>query len=157
MTKQAHAKMEWVVEAVRHGLEGDAAVAFIHRHGYAMTVAGIARHLRQMGGRGSLQDLINHGKTNREVLQILLPDEDLGDLPDDLPSQGDLFAEARPPDVDPALLPTYDTRKLTVKLPEDVYEALRFAAKAEQKSQNDLIVEILTRALSQMPVDADEE
>jgi plasmid stability protein len=36
-------------------------------------------------------------------------------------------------------------------MPEDLYEAIRLAAKAERKSQNDLIVDILTAALSQVP------
>ena len=154
MAKTAHAKLELVVEAVRHGLEGDAAVEFIHRHGYAMTVAGIAKHLRRMGGRGKVQEVINQGKSNHEVLRILFPEENFDDLPPEPPSQGELFADTPPPASlanEEGLASQIETRKITLKVPEDLYEAIRIAAKAEHKSQNDLIIEILTRALSQMP------
>ncbi len=155
MPMQTLAKRERIIEAVRHGFEGDAAVEFIHQNGYAMSTAGIARHLRAMGGRGKIQDLINDGKTNRQVLEICFPEADLSEVPWVEPSQGELFhAESEP--VGPVTdederRPLYETAKISARVPADVYEAIRLAAKAEHKSQNQLIVEILTTALSNMP------
>ncbi|MFP4499868.1 MAG: hypothetical protein ACLFTT_02610 [Candidatus Hydrogenedentota bacterium] len=155
MSGQVMAKRERVIEAVRHGLEGDAALAFIHESGFALTQAGIARHLRAMGGRGRIQELIAAGKSNREILGAFYPEEDLAFLPEPEPTQGDLFAgdETEPP---PHPLPfqndsQFETTKLTVRLPNYVYNALRIAARAEEKPQNQLLVEILTAALGNMP------
>lgn len=148
-------KQERVVEAVRHGFDGDAAVEFIHQNGYAIAPAGIARHLRIMGGRGRIQELIAAGKSNVEILAACFPDDDLSDFEPTPPSQGELFAEDEVAAVTiPFELPDaplYETAKLTVRLPADLYEAIRIAARIENKPQNQLIVEILTSALSKMP------
>ena len=156
MTKQTRAKQERIVEAVRRGLEGDAAVEFVRNSGYAMTVAGIARHLRSMGGRGAVQSFLNEGKTNKEILEVCFPDDDLSDVPIEPPRQPDLFvSEAPPASSDGAEthgIPLYETRKMSIKLPADLYEAIRVAAKAEGLGQNQLIVDILTSALSRMPL-----
>ena len=80
MAKQTNAKLERVVEAVRQGLEGDAAIEFIHQSGFAMTPAGIARHLRRMGGRGRIQELIDEGLTNVKILRTCLPEADLSQI-----------------------------------------------------------------------------
>ncbi|MCC6488948.1 MAG: ribbon-helix-helix protein, CopG family [Candidatus Hydrogenedentes bacterium] len=40
---------------------------------------------------------------------------------------------------------------MSIKVPADLYEAIRLAAKAEGKSQNELIVDVLTSALSRIP------
>ena len=61
-------KQERVIEAVRRSLEGDAAIAFVRRSGFALTQAGIARHLRSMGGRRRVQELLESGNTNAEAL-----------------------------------------------------------------------------------------
>ena len=50
-----------------------------------------------------------------------------------------------------ALRPEYGSRKMTIEIPEDSYEALRIAARIEGKSRNDLIAEILRTALSRIP------
>jgi len=155
MAQHVNAKRELVVEAVRQGLEGDDAIEFIRQSGYAMTQAGVARHLRLLGGRGRVQELINDGKSTLEILQICLPDEDFSDIEQEPPDQGELFSE----DViqstgsleDRINAPLYETTRMSIRLPADLYEAIRVAAKVERKSQNLLIVEILESALSQMP------
>lgn len=155
MAKQVRAKQERVIEAVRQGLEGERAVEFIHHGGYAMTVTGIARHLRSMGGRGRIQELIDGGKTNLEILQTCFPEENLGDIHPLVLRQGELFvdvASQKDEDLlDSADAPLYETAKVSVRLPADLYEAIRLAARAERKSQNQLIVELLTKALSCLP------
>lgn len=151
MTKQIRAKQERVIEAVREGLEGDAAVEFIHQNGYAMTQAGIARHLRSMGGRAQVQDYIHQGFSNVEILAKAFPEDRPEDLPAEMPSQGELFHDANEPLPFSIDGPLYDSRKLSIRIPTDLYEAIRLAARGEGKSQNELIVEILTTALSRMP------
>jgi len=155
MPKQVRAKQERIVEAVRHGLEGEAAAEFIRQSGYAMTVAGIARHLRSMGGRGHVQELINAGKTNNEIMCICFPDVSPDDLPVEPPSQGELFEQELKMHValanDEGGVPLYETTKVSFRAPADLYEAIRIAAKAEHKTQSQLIVDILTEALSKMP------
>lgn len=156
--KQAREKQERIIESVRQGLEGDSAVAFVRENGYAMTSAGIARHLHRMGGRGKIQELVDEGHTNLEVLQLCFPEEDLQDLHEKPPTQEDLFpTEVSAPSRRGLRkdLPLYETTKMAIKVPADLYEALRLAAKAERKTQNQLVVEILTSALSRMP-DMDE-
>lgn len=151
MTKQIRAKQERVIEAVRQGFEGDAAVEFIHQSGFAMTPAGIARHLRSMGGRAQVQDFVHQGLTNVEILAKCFPEDAPEDLPPEQPSQGELFEDASDPLPFSIDGPLYDTRKLSIRVPSDLYEAIRLAARGEGKSQNELIVEILTSALSRMP------
>ena len=153
---QTQAKRERIVEAVRHGLEGDTAVGFVHQSGYAMTAAGIARHLRAMGGRGTIHDLIDQGLTNVEIIQTCFPDADLSELKAAPPTQGELFgvevvASAALPPPASTDAPLYETTKVSLRVPADLYEAIRLAAKVEKKTQTQLIVEILTSALSQMP------
>lgn len=154
MTSQARAKQERIIEAVRRGLEGDAAIEFVCQSGYAMNTASIARHLRSLGGRGHIEQLISEGKSNIEILQLCFPEEDIVRLPAAPPTQFELFEEeARPmtPLGEPEDSPLYETVKLTVHLPADLYEALRMAARAENRTRNEIIVDILTSALSQMP------
>ncbi len=151
---QTHSKQERIIEAVRHGLEGMAAVEFIQKSGYQMTTAGIARNLRVMGGRGRILKLINEGKSNLEIMQICFPNEDLSHLRPEPPTQGELFVPGEKPRAGSLVRlrnePTYETRKMAIKVPADLYEAIRLASKAEGKSQNDLIVDVLTSALSRM-------
>ncbi len=160
MVRQTRAKCERIIEAVRHGLEGDSAVEFIRQSGYAMTTAGVARHLRAMGGRGRVQALIREDKTNFDILQTCFPNDDLEILRRQPPSQGELFEE---PGVHSTLthtsmdVPLYETAKMSIRLPADLYEAIRLASRAEGKSQNQLIVEILTAALSRMPQPMEQE
>jgi len=153
-SRQTREKQERVVEAVRRGLEGPAAVEFIHHAGYAITQPGIARHLRSMGGRGKVQEMIGEGKSNREILEASFPDEDI-DLPGPAPRQPELFAteagQPAPPEPSEAHAAVYDTVKMTVRMPADLHEAIKIAAKVEGKAQNDLIVDILTHHLSQIP------
>lgn len=163
-TKHAIAKKERVIEAVRQGLEGDAAVEFIQQSGHAITSPGIARHLRHWGGRARLQELIEEGKTNIEIIGLFHPEADLEPLRREPPNQGELFHQEEmpaPPSNVESLhnedLPLYETVKMTLRLPSDLHEAIRIAAKAENKTQNDLVVEILTTTLSRMPVRPAEE
>ncbi|GMW03539.1 MAG: hypothetical protein AMXMBFR84_46730 [Candidatus Hydrogenedentota bacterium] len=155
MTKHRDAKRERIVEAVRLGYEGEDAVAFVRQSGFVMSGAGIARHLKSMGGWTRLRELIDQGKTNVEILEICCPDVDVSQLPSEPPSQGILFDEAAPrtgASGDDPEGPVYETRKMAIKVPADLYEAIRLAAKAERKTHNDIIVDILTTALSQVPV-----
>ncbi len=160
MVKQTRMKQERIIEAVRHGLEGEAAVEFIHASGYAMNVQAMLRHLQSMGGRRRVQDLISMGRTNAEILAICFPGAEVPatGVP---PSQGVLFGheEQGEPASEYGLIsaPLFETTKLTVSMPSDLYEALSFAAKAEGKRRNDLIVEILTVAMSRMPASRDRE
>ena len=161
MASKSILKQERIIEAVRQALEGDEAINFVRQSGYAIASAGFTRLLNQLGGREHVQKRIQKGKTNLEILAECFPDADLSDLPHPEPVQEELFVDLTagkgadwPP---PGDGPLYDTVKLTLNLPSDVYEALRLAARAEHKSQNQLIVEILTTALSQMrpPMDGD--
>lgn len=163
-SKTTHAKQERIIEAVRLGLEGDAAVEFVRESGFAMTSAGIARHLRSMGGRGHVQELIDADLSNTEILQHCFPEEDMSHLHEAPPSQQELFdSEEHTPAVPPPDLTAagmFETRKIALRLPSDLYEAIRLAAKAENTSKNQLIVDILTSALAQMPnlpMDEEEE
>jgi hypothetical protein len=148
-------KQERVIEAVRRGLDGDAAVAFIRNCGYAMSPVGIARHLKSLGGRAAVETLISEGRNNIEIIQQLNPEADTADLPVPEPSQQELFVDLTTGDHGPALddleRAGFETTKMTLRLPTDVYEALRLASRAENRTQNELIVDILTNALSQMP------
>lgn len=153
MARQMTAKQERVVEAVRGGLVGDAAVEFIRHSGYAMNVPGIARHLRKMGGRGRVQELIDEGLTNREILETCLPGADLSGLKPEPLTQGELFKGkskgfGEPPGKDS---PLYTTTKLSIRIPAELSEAIRAAAQAEHKSQNQLIVDLLASILSREP------
>lgn len=154
MTKQLRQKQERVIEAVRQDLEGDAAVEFVRNSGYAMSSAGIARHLRSMGGRGAVKAMIEEGKSNVDIMEICFPEAELDELPQEPPTQAELFVAEPPPHelaADEKRATLYETRKMAVKVPADLYDAIRLAAKAEGVSQNQLIVDILTTALSQIP------
>ena len=150
---QTRAKQECIIEAVRQGLEGDGAVEFVCRSGYAMNTSAIVRRLRAMGGRGHILELIRQGKSNPEILRICLPDTPEEEAPPAPPRQEELFVQ--PPDADRAATPDdqplYETTKVTIRLPSDLFEAIRLAARAEGKSQNQIIVEVLTSGLSRMP------
>ena len=156
---QTRAKLERIVEAVRQGLEGDAAVEFVMRNGFAINTAAIARHLRAMGGRGRIHELIRKRKSNADIVRICLDGmapETAIPLP---PKQDDLFPPARQSD-DASLSdghPLYDTTKVSLRLPSDLFEAIRLAAKAEGTTQNQLIVDLLTRSLSRLPVPLSED
>lgn len=119
-----------------------------------MTQSGYRRHLTRMGGRDNVERLIRSGKNNREIMEFLFPQADLSVLPLEPPVQGELFVDltvAGPREPLPPDSPVYDTVKLTLHLPADVYEALRLAARGEGKTQNQLIVDLLTTALSRGP------
>ena len=154
MTKaqqQTREKQLQVIEAVRRGLEGTDAIDFIRQSGYAMTPSGIARHLRSMGGRATVAERIADGMSNVDVLQAAFPDEDLGDVAAAEPSQADLFGEEDPAPVAHAPQSMFESVRMTIRVPEDVHEAIKIAAKVEGKRQNDLIVELLEQGLSRLP------
>lgn len=148
-----HAKQERLIEAVRQGLEGLAAVEFIQKSGFAVTVPLIAKHLRAMGGRGRIEALIRDGKSNFEIMEVCFPEADLTHLRVGPPSQGELFGTTggAPPARGTRPENLYEVRKMAIKVPADLYEAIRLAARAEGVSQNELIVDVLTTALSRLP------
>jgi len=160
---QAQQKQERVIEAVRQGLEGEDAVDFIRQSGYAVTTTGIARHLRKMGGRGHILELIHDGKDNWAILQACYPEESFDHIAVLPPSQCDLFTENPPaPKVPESLLnhqDLFESTKIQLKIPNDLLEALRLAAKVEKTSQSQIIIDILTSAMSQLPrrMDSDHE
>jgi len=152
MVTQAQKKHERIVEAVRLGLDGETAVDFVRQSGFAVTTTGIARHLRKMGGRGHIVALINEGRSNWEILQAAYPEERFEHLTVLPPSQGELFGES--PKVPHNLLPfqdLFESTKITLNLPNDLLEAIRMAAKAEKTTQSQLIIDILTSAMSRVP------
>lgn len=155
MVTQTQQKQERVIEAVRQGLDGEAAVDFIRQSGFAVTTAGIARHLRKLGGRGHIVELIKAGHDNWEILQAGYPEEPFEHIAVMPPSQGELFSSnPSPPKVPESLLhhqDLFESTKITLKLPNDLLEALRIAAKVEKTTQSQLIVDILTSAMSQIP------
>lgn len=154
--KHSRLKQERVIEAVRHGLQGDAAVEFIHNSGYAMTNAGIARHLRSMGGRGLVQDRINEGMSNYDILAQIFPKDELEGIERPEPNQQELFLAEPGSKADSGEDP-YEFTKITLKIPSDLYEAIKLAAHAENKSRSDLIIEILETTLSRMPQKTDDQ
>lgn len=155
MVTQAHQKQERVIEAVRQGLEGESAVDFIRQSGFALNLAGVARHLRKLGGRGQIVEYIGQGLSNWEILQTAYPGEQFDHIAVLPPSQGDLFSDKpAAPKVPESLLhhqDLFESTKITLKIPNDLHEALRLAARAEKTTQSQLIVDILTTALSQVP------
>jgi hypothetical protein len=154
--KQMRAKQERVLEAVRHDFEGDAAIEFIRESGFAIDSAGIARILRRLGGRARVQEMMAEGQSNIEILEGCFPQEDFSALQSAMPpSQPDLFStEASGGHLEsfPGLAEEeFETTKMTLRVPSDLFEAIRLAARAEGKSRSDLIIEILTTALSHLP------
>jgi len=147
MASQTDAKRERVIEAVRKGLEGDAALAFIHESGFAMTQAGIARHLRALGGTGKVAESIQSGQSNAEILAANGPAKKPSPTPDDSGRRVRNLSEDE----------LFPTKKLTLQLPSDLLEAVRAAAKSMGLSQNQVIVDVLSRGLSSMPEDKGEE
>lgn len=156
MQKQLHLKQERIIEAVRRGLEGDALIGFIHESGYAINPMAVLRFLRIMGGRIRIQEGIARGLTNREILQLGIPEADLSEIPETPPRQVELFENKEitegPIAFRPAFPELFETTKMTLSLPSDLYESVRLAAKAEGKSKTQLIVDILTTALSRTPM-----
>lgn len=154
MTTKNVAKQERVIESIRRGLTGEAAVKFVRQSGFAITDTAMTRAVHSMGGRERIQALINEGKSNVEVLQIAFPAADANELKE-LSARK---AEHRSPAavegnilLHPEDHPLYETAKMTIHLPADVYEAIRLAARAEGRTQNQLIVDLLTWGLSQIP------
>ena len=147
MAGQSDAKRERVIEAVRKGLEGDAALAFIRQSGFAMTQAGIARHLRALGGTGKVAQSIKTGQSNTEILAANEPPR----KPSRTPAEPDRQARALSDDE------LFPTKKLTLQLPSELLEAVRAAAKSTGLSQNQVIVDVLNRGLSRMPARETEE
>lgn len=154
MSQHILEKLERIVETVRRRLEGDAAVAFVHESGHRVTPLGMVRFLRSMGGRAAIQERIDQGKGNVEILQELFPSSRAGRLRVPPPVQQDLFST-----VDLSSEPLYapghaddefDTTRMTIRLPNDVYHALTLAARVEGVSRNQLLVDLLTAALSRM-------
>lgn len=148
------AKQERVIETVRLGLVDEAAVDFVHSCGFAITGKGVARCVHAMGGIDRIQTLINEGKSNVEILEICFPETRSAELKAHMsPLPENLSSGPSPiePFVRPDDAPLYDTVKITLHLPADVSEAVKLAAHAEGKTQQQMIVELLTYALSRLP------
>lgn len=148
-------KQERVIEAVRRGLEGESAVAFVRQSGFLVTPLGLVRHLRTLGGRARILELIHEGKSNVEILELQFPSERLARLQAVPQEQADLFGGvdlSHEPVNLPNLLPgDFETTRLTLRVPNDLYHALGIAARVEGVNRNQLIVDILTSALSRTP------
>ena len=148
-------KQERVIEAVRRGLEGEAAVAFVRQSGFLVTPMGLVRHLRALGGRARILERIHEGKSNVEILELQFPAERLTRLQPAPQEQSELFGAvdlSHEPVHLPNLLPgDFDTTRLTLRVPNDLYHALGIAARVEGVNRNQLIVDILTSALSRTP------
>jgi len=148
-------KQERVIEVVRRGLEGDAAVAFMRQSGFLTTTTGLVRHLRALGGRARILERIHEGNSNVEILESLFPAGRLTRLRPAVQEQADLFGSvdlSHEPVQLPNLLPgDFDTTRLTLRVPNDLYHALGIAARVEGVNRNQLIVDILTSALSRSP------
>ena len=158
MARKSIAKQERVIEAVRQGLDGGAAVEFIRHSGFAMATSGVARHLRTMGGRGKVQGFVDQGLTNLEILEKCYPGEDLSGVHAHIHAQGNLFPkDDKPKKTRAADATLFPTTKMSITVPSDLYEAIRAAALAEKKSQNQIVVESLTSALSRQPAPVQEE
>lgn len=154
MTGHARAKQERIIEAVRMGLEGDAALDFVREGGYALTPNGMVRYLRQMGGRGEIAAHIKAGKSNLDILQELYPEEEVHLSLLQRPSQGVLFEETSTPSPSPFLHASpqpFESTKMTVYFPNELYEALRLYAHAQGKSRNDAVIELIRASLSRLP------
>jgi hypothetical protein len=148
-------KQERVIEAVRRGLEGEAAVAFVRQSGFLVTPMGLVRHLRALGGRARILERIQEGKSNVEILELQFPAERLTRLQPAPQEQAELFGAvdlSHEPVNLPNLLPgDFDTTRLTLRVPNDLYHTLGIAARVEGINRNQLIVDILTSALSRTP------
>lgn len=152
MAKNAQHKQELVIEAVRRGLDEGEAVNFVRQSGFAFTAAGLARHLRSMGGRGRVLELINAGKTNEDILEVCFgPAEEESEREPDPTPKLEPHQSPLSNIVDLRATAQFETRKVSIRLPGDLYEAIRLAAKGEGMSQNELIVDMLTNALSRVP------
>jgi hypothetical protein len=148
-------KQERVIEAVRRGLEGEAAVAFVRQSGFLVTPLGLVRHLRSLGGRARILEHIHEGRSNVEILEMQFPAERLMRIQPARQEQAELFG-AVDLSHEPVSLPNlppgdFDTTRLTLRVPNDLYHALGIAARVEGVNRNQLIVDILTSALSRTP------
>lgn len=153
MAGQSTVKRERIIEAVRKGLRDGAIVDFVHQSGQALSRTGFERHLAKMGGLDQIKTYVDSGLSNLEILTTCFPELVLEDLEK-------VIASVIPfRSVSPALrrgaaraeVPEFDTTKMTITVPSELYEAIRAAAQAEVTSQNQLIVDLLTAALSRTP------
>ncbi len=155
MSIQARQKQERIIEAVRRGLEGEAAIAFMRQSGFLTTPIGLVRQLRSLGGRARILEQIHEGKSNVDILELQFPAERLARLRPATQEQADLFGAvdlSHEPVTLPNLLPgDFDTTRLMLRVPNDLYHALGIAARVEGVNRNQLIVDILSTALSRTP------
>ncbi len=153
MSKIARQKQERVVEAVRRNLHGEAALEFIRQSGFALSGPGFARHLRTLGGIGHLMELIAAGHSNVAILALcgVAGEDGIEQAP---PNQSELFSMQDFPTVERGVFPPsggFETTKLSLRIPTDLYEAIGLAARGEGTTRAQLIIDILTHALSRMP------
>ena len=161
MTKQIRRKQERCIEAVRQRLENEDALAFIHECGFAMTESEMLRHRQSFGGREVILLRIGENKSNVKILSSHFQKEDFSDRNIEVSHQDDLFAK------NPTATGTipfakdsteeFETTKITLGIPSDLYQALRMASKAEGKNKTQLIVEILAVAMSRLPKQSSDE
>lgn len=158
MGQQTEAKRDRVVEAVRRGFEGDAAVEFVQQSGFAMSVAGLARHLRALGGRERVLKLVERGFSNEEIMEGSMAHSESRTRKVAPRKLDTIKSSLRPTDErrisDDALFPT---KRLSINVPTELYEAIRLAARTEGKTQSQLISELLIAALSRMSPDIEEK
>lgn len=164
MSAQSHAKQERVIEALRRELEGEAAVVFIRESGFAMTKRGLARHLGMLGGRETVLQWLQLGYSNEQVLQKCRPEDAALQARHIPPTQPALFEAAAETPTSNTIIPLdrqqkgdFEHTKLTLNLPNELYIALKLAAYGENKTRTELVIEILSHALSRMPGLLEEE
>lgn len=158
MGHQTEAKRERVVESVRRGFEGDAAVEFVRQSGFALSVAGLARHLRALGGRERVLKLVDRGFSNEEIMEGSMSQRDPRSQQFAARKLNKIDAISRPAHErrisDDALFPT---KRLSINVPTELYEAIRLAARTEGKTQSQLISELLIAALSRMSPELEDD
>lgn len=153
MSKRTRRRQERVLECVRLQLEGDAALAFLRQHGLRVSEPVLGRLIRSLGGREHLLEQMQAGLPDAEILAqcTALDDDTNQDGPD---RQAELFSMQDFPTLERGVFPSMtglETTKMTLRVPTDLYEAIGFAARAEGTTRTQLVIDLLTHALSRMP------
>jgi len=156
VNRQSKAKLECLLQALREGCRGSHAAAYVRRSGFALTAPGVEQRLRQLGGEAAVYARIAAGWSNAEIVEEAFPGENLEWMKGLPPKQGELF-EALPSAANTAALwpaakaAPFESTRITLRVPSDLYEAICIAARVEQTSRTQLIVDLLTSALSRIP------
>lgn len=153
MSKRTRQRQERVLDCVRQQLDGAAALAFLRQHGLRVSEPVLDRLVRSLGGHDRLLEQMEAGLSNAEILAqcAALEDDTNKDGPD---RQSELFSMQDFPTLERGVFPGLtglETTKMTLRVPTDLYEALGFAARGEGTTRTQLVIDLLTHALSRMP------